>query len=144
MKRFFVFFIMLGFHIIVAAQKNELKEKTLLEITCFIENSYEFLGKTDSAILLAGRPGSIKGGDKWETTITDTHEKNEMNAGKAITIGTGCGALLLTVSAKTNLVNTLTFIPHKKAKIDGEDIRNFFKDRYSFDKNESVIKTIVR
>ena len=33
------------------------------------------------------------------------------------------------------------FVPHKKAKINGEDIINFLKDKYTFDKNGSAIIT---
>ena len=125
---------------IVFAQK-ELKEKTLQEIDSLVANPLEFLGKTDSAIMAAGRPSSIIGGDKWEVESFQGSNKNAVDSGKAILIGTGCGALMLMVSAKSNLVYAITFIPHKKSKLDGAQIMNYLGSKYQFDKTGiSIIK----
>ena len=125
---------------IVFAQK-ELKEKTLQEIDSLVANPLEFLGKTDSAIMAASRPSSIIGGDKWEAKSIKSSNKNAMDSGKAIIIGTGCGALMLRGSAKSNLVYAITFIPHKKSKLDGAQIMNYLGSKYQFDKTgTSIIK----
>jgi hypothetical protein len=84
--------------------------------------------------MAAGRPASIIGGDKWEAEVIKVSPKNAMDASKTIVIGTGCGGLLLIVSAKTGLVYTLSFIPHKKANLDGPDILKYLSNKYHFDK----------
>lgn len=140
MKIIVALFITFLFTNIVFAQK-ELKEKTLQEIDSLVANSLEFLGKTDSAIMAAGRPSSIIGGDKWEAKSFKGSNKNAMDSGKSIIIGTGCGGLMLMVSAKSNLVYAITFIPHKKSKLDGARIMNYLGSKYQFDKTgTSIIK----
>lgn len=126
---------------IVSAQKRELKEKTLQEIDSLVANCLEFLGKTDSAVMAAGRPSSIVGGDTWEAEFIKDSKKNAMDTSKSIVIGTGCGALMLMVSAKSNLVYTITFIPHKKSRLDGAQIMSYLGSKYQFDKTgASIIK----
>ena len=137
MKIIIPFLMLLVIHPVVSGQKKDFRESTLTEISCLIENAYEFLGKSDTAILAAGRPSSIRGGDKWEVGSVDTSEKNT-GMGEAIIIGTGCGALTLFVSPKTNLVDVIMYLPHKKAKIKEEDLINRFKDKYTFDKTGTV------
>src|SRR5580765_2581351 len=123
--------MLFSFHLV--GQKVSLKEKTLMEIDCYIKHAYELLGKTDSAILAAGRPDSIIGGDTWAVEVINTSKKkNSLKANKAIVIGTGCGALLLTVSQKTNLISTLTFLPHEKANLSGDDLLTFLIHKYTF------------
>ncbi|MEO7924710.1 MAG: hypothetical protein ABIR30_13595 [Chitinophagaceae bacterium] len=117
----------------VAGQKKGMKEKALEEIDSLVANALEFLGKTDSFILAAGRPFSIKGGDKWDAEVIRANKKNSMDVSKTIIIGTGCGALMLMVSAKTGLVYAVTFVPHAKAKLDGADIMSYLASKYSFD-----------
>ena len=135
--------ILILFSFQVVGQKVSLKQKALNEIDCYIKHAYELLGKTDSAILAGGRPDSIIGGDKWDVEIINaSKKKNSLKASKAIVIGTGCGALLLTVSEKTNLTSTLTFLPHQKTYLDGDDILTFLKHQYTFDKSAvSIIQT---
>lgn len=132
--------LLFSFHLV--GQKASLKQRTLMEIDGYIKYAYELLGKTDSAILAAGRPDSIIGGDKWEAELINTStskKKNKLGASKAIVIGTGCGALMLTISEKTNLASTLTFLVHEKSYLDGDDIITFLKHQYTFDKNATAI-----
>src|SRR5215813_7128018 len=91
------------------SQKKDFKGMALQEIDSLVANALELLGKTDSAIIEVGRPASIIGGDKWEAEVIKAAKQNSMDASKSIIIGTGCGALMLIVSSKTNLVYVLTF-----------------------------------
>jgi len=134
MKTIIPFLMLLVTHPVVSGQKKDFKENTLTEISGLIENAYQFLGKSDTAVLAAGRPSAIQGGDKWEVGLVDTSEKNT-GMGETIIIGTGCGALTLFVSPKTNLIDIIMYLPHKKAKIKEEDLINRFKDKYTFDKS---------
>jgi len=121
-------------------QKKDFKENTLTEISCLIANPYEFLDKSDSAILAAGRPASIRGGDKWEVGAIDSSEKDK-GMGEMIVIGTGCGALTLIVSPVTKVVDVILYIPHKKARIDEDDVVASLNGKYVFDnKGDAVIE----
>ena len=138
----FITLIFLSLCFFVAGQKISMKQRALREIDCYARHAYQLLGKTDSSIVAAGRPDSIIGGDKWEAEVINTSgKKNSLKASKAIVIRTGCGALILTVSEKTNLVSTLTFLVHEKTYLDGDDIITFLRHKYIFTKSESIIQT---
>jgi len=123
-------------------QKKTFKENTLKEISCLIENPYEFLDKQDTAILKAGRPASIQGGDKWEVALIDTSDINDRSISKIIIIGTGCGALTLYVSRLGNVVIMISYIPHKKAKLEENDLLETVKKKYDLDESgDAFIKT---
>ena len=50
-----------------------------------------------------------------------------------IMTATSCGLLTLFVSPKTKLVDVMEYLPHKRAKLTEQDLRNWFKDKYAFD-----------
>jgi hypothetical protein len=137
MKTIIPFLTVLIIHPAISGQKKDFRENTLTEISCLIDNAYEFLGKTGTAVLSAGRPASIQGGDKWEIGLVDSSEKST-GMGESIIIGTGCGALTLFVSPKTHLIDVIMYLPHKKAKLKEEDLINRFKDKYTFDKTATT------
>jgi len=124
---------------IVFGQKNELAKKALREIDSIITHPYEFLGKTGADIKAAGRPASITGCDKWEEE--ESGDKITAGDDKSIVIGTGCGALMMMISGKTNLVYTIAFVAHKKTKLDGTDIWDHLDGVYEFEtKGNAVIQ----
>ena len=129
-------------HPIVIAQKKEMREKALREIDSLISNPFEFLGKTDSLIMAAGRPSSIIGGDQWETEVSEATKQDAGDIGKMMVIGTGCGALLLTISTKSKLVYSILYLPHKKARLGATDIWEHLNGTYEFDPDfTSMIQT---
>ena len=132
MKIVVPFLITLMVNSIGFAQKKDFKEKTLNEISSLIENAHEFLGKSVVAVLGVGKPSSIQGGDQWEVFSVDSSKKTS-DLGTMIMIATGCGVLTLFISPKTKLVDVMEYLPHKKAKLTEEDLRNRFKDKYIFD-----------
>lgn len=138
MKKF-LFLVAVLFSMTALAQKKTFQEKTLQEIDSLIANPLEFLGKTDSAIIAAGRPASLVGGDEWKTDIIKASSRNSMDASKTIVIGTGCGSLMLVVAAKSGLVYTISFIPHTKAKLNGAEIMKHLSSKYQFDKSGSSV-----
>jgi hypothetical protein len=144
MKIIMAFAIMLVTAPVVIGQKKEFKENTLKEISCLVENAYEFLDKPATAILAAGRPVSIQGGDKWEVTLVDTvstSTKNSSDLGNPVMIGTGCGALTLIISYSTRVVYAIMYMPHKKARINEEDLIKTFH-KYAFnDTGEATVET---
>ena len=123
---------------IVFGQKNELARKALREIDSIITNPYEFLGKTGEDVKAAGRPASIIGGDKWEEE-KESGEKITTGEDKAIVIGTGCGALMMMISGKTNLVYTIAFVAHKKTKLEGMTIWDHLNGVYEFEPKGNAI-----
>ena len=123
---------------ISSAQKQSMKDKASQEIRSLVMFGYELLGKTAKEIVDRGRPDSIKGGDEWKVESFDT-KKNGFE--KTFVIGTGSGALMVMVSEKTRLVNSLMFAAHKKAKMNQQDIKEIFKNDCEFDaKGNCVIK----
>jgi len=143
MKIIIIFFIMLVTAPAVIGQKKEFKENTLKEISCLVENAYEFLDKPASAILAAGRPASIQGGDKWEVALVDTvntSAKNSSDLGNSVIIGTGCGGLTLFISYTTRVAYAIMYIPHKKAKINEEDLQKTFH-KYTFSNWQAAVET---
>ena len=124
---------------IATAQKKDFRERTLQETDSLITNALLFLGRSEQEIIAAGRPASVIGGDKWEAEVIKANKKNSMDAGKTIVVGTGCGALMMVLSAKTSLVYVLTFMPHQKSKLTGIDIFNHLKETYRFDQKGNTI-----
>jgi len=119
------------------AQKKEFREQTFAELLSLIEHPLELLGKTDSSIVTAGRPATIVGGDEWKAEVFDTSEKNSTEVSKTVLVGTGRGALMLMTSPKTRLVYTAIYIPHSRAKINGDDMLRFLQGKCSFN-NEGM------
>lgn len=117
---------------VAVAQKKDFRERTLEETDSLIANALELLGKTDKEII-AGRPSSIPGGDKWDTEVIKMNKKSSPVASKTIIVGTGCGALMMMVSSTTNLVYFITYVPHKKAKLTGMEIWDHLDDTYPLD-----------
>ena len=128
-----IFLVLLGAIPAFGQSKKEFREQTFAELVSIIENPFEFLGKTDSAVVAAGRPANIVGGDQWEVTISTASEENDMDS-KLIIIGTGHGALMLMVSKSTSLIYTLFFVPHRRSQITGADIIIHLQGRFKFDK----------
>jgi len=124
----------------VFAQKKVLQAKTFREIDSLIANPFEFPGKTESLIMATTRPARIIGEDRWEAEVFDKgSEKDPPGISKAIVIGTACGALMLAVSAKINLVFSITFIVHKKSKLNGMDLWDHLNGVNEFDLNAIAI-----
>ena len=140
MKIRLLFLLFLGMNITAIAQKKNIKERTMQEIEGYINYAYELLGKTDSAIIANGRPDSIIGCDKWDVEVINTNKKkNKLKASKAIVITTGCGALMLTVSEKSNLTYILTFL---SMNLEGREIMSALQKKYNIDNStEAVLQT---
>ena len=136
MKTQLLLLLLLGMNITAIAQKKDVKERTIQEIEGYINYAYELLGKTDSAILANGRPDSIIGCDKWDVEVIDTKKKNKLGASKAIVIATGCGALMLSVSKKTNLTFTLTFL---SMNLEGKEILSALQKKYNVSTSAEMI-----
>lgn len=134
MRLFILLFTLLLSANTVTAQKKTLQEKALQEIDSLVANSLDLLGKTDSAIMAAGRPASIIGGDEWKADLVKLSGKNNMDAKATIIIGTGCGVLMIVVAAKSGLAYNFNYIPHKKTKLDGQQIMAHLSNKYTFDK----------
>ena len=120
------------------SQKQSMKDKATQEIRSLVMFGYELLGKTSKEIMDRGRPDSIKGGGEWKVDAFDTKKEGFE---KTFVIGTGAGGLMVMVSEKTKLVNSLMFAAHKKAKMTQQDIKDIFKEDCEFDsKGNCVIK----
>lgn len=124
---------------IALAQKKEFRERALQEADSLIANALLFLGRSEPEIIAAGRPAAVMGGDKWEAEVIKMNKKNSMDASKTIIVGTGCGVLMMVVSAKTSLVYVMTYVPHQKSKLTGIDIFNHLKETYRFDQKGNTI-----
>ena len=136
----------LAFYLLLAsafqslAQTKNFREQTFSEILSIIEHPFELLGKTDSTIVSAGRPSTIVGGDEWTVEVVDTPGTNEMEASKAMVIGTGRAAIMLIVSQQTGLVHNLTYLPLPRAKVKGVDIIKYLEGKYKFDDDVCIFK----
>ena len=125
MRKFTLVVFLMGVMLAGFSQKKSFRERTLEEIRCFVDYPLVLLGRTEKEIRKGGRPYEIKGGDIWEVEV--------FKKSNAIVIGTGCGALLLNISDSSKRVFIVTFLAHKKAKLDSAAIREALKDKYSFD-----------
>jgi hypothetical protein len=142
MKNILLLVLVCLVHSTVNCQSLSFKEKTYIEISSLIDNAYEFLGKNDSDIISRGRPATMQEGNKWNVSSFDTKAKDELNTSKTVLIQTDYGQIMLLVSATTKVVQTIVYLAHRKAKVNGIEIMDHLKTKYDInERGDSRIKT---
>ena len=131
--------ILVSLSVTVVGQKNNIKEKALEEIACIIASPFELLGKTDTAIIAAGRPSAIKGGNKWKIVHMDTVNSLYPDSPRIMLIATGLGALTLVLKGSDQVVKVIWYVPHKDALITEADFLEMFKNKFNLKSGRSLL-----